>query len=439
MVLKRTICYEVKRIYGYFNKAFIYMNNDTISKEKRPLRYLIVTADKFPPIRVDVSVLFGYEMIKRGHNIDWLMQSEKYAEATQEVNWNGSRVFVGASNEGVSIFSRIKKNILSLSLDSKMFQLASDGKYDFIQVKDKFMSAILAIIASRRNNCKLFYWLSYPFPEASIYEAKVGIARYPMLYLIRGYIFKFLLYKIIAPCADHLFVQSEQMKRDLENNGVSIEKLTTVPMGVSLDYFQHLILKDIKYKSNEKNVVYMGTLIATRKLDFIIQAFSRVLQITPNAKLYMVGPEERPNDMAILESEARRLGIENNIVFTGGLSRSEALAYVNIADVCVSPFYPTPILNSTSPTKLIEYMMMKKPVVVNDHPEQSLVVSESEAGICVPYRRDAFAQAIIKILSDDTLAKIMGEKGYEYVKRYRTYEYLSQQVESCYLKLCRDC
>jgi len=404
----------------------------------RPLKYLFLSADKFPPFRVDVLTLFGQEMVKRGHKIDWLLQSEKHEEKFHEQMWCETRVFVGPSNEGESRLSRIKKHFQSIVLDLKVFQLASNNQYDFIQVKDKFLSAIFAIFAARKNKCKFFYWLSYPFPESSIYEAKVGTARYPFLYLIRGYVFKFLLYKIIARWADHIFVQSEQMKKDVVEEGVDINKVTAVPMGVSLDSFKELQdVDDIKFEPQGKVIVYLGTLLSTRKLDFVIRVFALVLEEIPDAKLYMVGPEELPGDMKTLKKEAKRLGITDKIIFTGGLPRPEALAYLKIANVCVSPFYPTPILNSTSPTKLVEYMVMRKPVVANDHPEQSLVISESEAGICVPYEEKTFAQGIVRILLDPVLAKEMGDRGYEYAVKYRTYEYLSGLVEQCYLKLCR--
>ena len=57
------------------------------------------------------------------------------------------------------------------------------------------------------------------------------------------------------------------------------------------------------------------------------------------------------------------MGVAASVIFTGQLPRQEALRYVQDADVCVSPFYPTAVLNSTSPTKLVEYMAMGKAVI----------------------------------------------------------------------------
>jgi len=78
---------------------------------------------------------------------------------------------------------------------------------------------------------------------------------------------------------------------------------------------------------------------------------------------------------------------------------------------------------------------MGKPVVANDHPEQKLVISESGGGICVPYQEKEFANAIIYLLQNPTLAKTMGEKGRTYVEKKREYSKICDLVENQYDKL----
>ena len=74
-------------------------------------------------------------------------------------------------------------------------------------------------------------------------------------------------------------------------------------------------------------------------------------------------------DEQFLQQKVKRLGLTESVVFTGYVPMFEAWGFVCKADVCVSPMFPTFILKSSSPTKLIEYMAMGRPVVVNDHPE----------------------------------------------------------------------
>jgi glycosyltransferase involved in cell wall biosynthesis len=114
------------------------------------------------------------------------------------------------------------------------------------------------------------------------------------------------------------------------------------------------------------------------------------------------------------------------------LPMNEAWGYIQCAKVCVSPFRPSPVLNSTSPTKVVEYLAWNRPVVVNDHPDQSKVLRESGAGIVVPYEIDPFARAIVELLKDEKKAEAMAAGGREYVRTHRSYDAIATQVEQVY-------
>lgn len=413
------------------------MKDKQNSNTERKLKFLFVSADKFPPFRVDVSVLFGKQLANKGHSIHWILQSDDNCSEAYQTSWNGGLVWVGAMDNGKNITSRLKKHLLRLTNEFRIFRLLSNNNYDFIQVKDEFFSAILAIIATRNNKAKFFYWLSYPFPEADLYDVKAGLARYPFIYYIRGHFSKWLMYKIILPRASHIFVQSEQMKKDIALMNIPVEKMSAVPMGVSLETipYQSESIRRKDINSNRNNIVYLGTLQKSRKMDFLVRVLKLVLEDIDNCTLYFVGGSEDLSEQAILTDESKRLGVIDNVIITGFLPRQEAFEYVKQADVCVSPFFPTPILNSTSPTKLVEYMAMGKPVVANDHPEQKLMIQESEAGFCVPYNEKAFAEAIIYILRNPASSQEMGRKGRHYVENKRSYEKIADYVEGEYFRL----
>ena len=405
-------------------------------QSKSKLRFLFVSSDKFPPFRVDVSTLFGKKLAERGHIIDWLLQSDETLHSAYQTEWSGCNVLVGPTDNGTSMASRSKKNLRDIFHDFKMFRMLRKNKYNFILIKDKFISALMAIVASKVFKVKFIYWLSFPIPEFYLYELREGTARYPLIYWIRGYFSKILLYHIIMPCSDHVFVQSKQMKKDIALQGISEDKMTAVPMGVSTEEIPFFGYKKEQDKPDKKIVLYLGTLIKARKMDFLIRAFAKVLRKEENAKLYLVGGGDDPSDEQLLKDEIRRLGIEDAVFMTGFVPQQEAWAYVKEADVCVSPYYPTPIFNSTSPTKLIEYMALGKAVVANDHPEQRLVISESKAGICVPYEENAFAEAILYLLNHPEKAKEMGIRGRKYVEKHRSYEQIADLVETKLLQVC---
>ncbi len=401
----------------------------------KKFKFLFCTADRFPPFRVDVAVLFGEELVGRGHEIDWILQSEGPCMKSYQTVWSGGRAWVGKTDLGETRSHRLKKHLFNIIHSLRMFPLTCRNHYDFIQVKDQFIAGVLGLIVARLNDIPFYYWLSYPFPEAALYGARIGTARYRYFYWLKGFVFRFLLYRVILPNCNHVFVQSEQMKEDVASHCIHREKITAVPMGVDRNIFSdEQYGREAGLNLGNNAIVYLGTLIRARKIDFLIRVLGYVRKERSGAMLYLVGKGEDREDIAVLEREANRLGLAEAVRITGFLPQGEALKYVKYASVCVSPFYPTPILNSTSPTKVVEYMALGKPVVANDHPEQRKVINESGGGICVPYDERSFAEAILKILSDQESAKKMGESGRRYVLAHRSYERIADIVENRYYR-----
>jgi glycosyltransferase involved in cell wall biosynthesis len=401
------------------------------------MRLLVVSSDTYPPTRVDVSVLFGQVLAQRGHQIDWILQSEAACAKPYRAQWGGGEVRVGATDLGQSLLRRLHKHALGFANDCRLFSSLRHGHYDVIEVKDKFLAGLLAVIARRLFHTRFIYWLSFPFPEYYLLRAKDGTARYPFLYVWRGAAFHWLLYHCLLPAADHVFVQSEQMRLDVAAHGIPIDKMTAVPMGVQADKFAASDADPVRHVLPEgvPCVLYLGSLDKVRRLDFMIRAFALVRDAMPTAQLFIVGRGEDPSDEIVLEQEVARLNLGSSVVFIGQLPQQQALQYVREADVCASPLFPTSVLRAASPTKLVEYLAMGKAVVANDHPEQKRVIEESGSGFSVPFEERPFADALLKLLQNPELAREMGERGRRYAIEHRSYETIADSVEKRLLAL----
>jgi glycosyltransferase involved in cell wall biosynthesis len=123
------------------------------------------------------------------------------------------------------------------------------------------------------------------------------------------------------------------------------------------------------------------------------------------------------------------------VQFTGFVPIEKAWSYAASAAVCMSPFYPTPVLNSASPTKLVEYLALGRPVVCNNHPEQSEIIKESGAGLCVNWGAQAFADAMVWMLEHPDEAETMAAKGPAWVAANRTYPIIAENVWRKYQEL----
>jgi glycosyltransferase involved in cell wall biosynthesis len=319
----------------------------------------------------------------------------------------------------------------------RVFGLLRTHRYSLVQIKDKYIGALLAIAAAKLHGVPVFYWLAFPHGEASLYAARQGVARYPLLYSLRGALQRFVLYRVIIPACTHVFVQSEQMRRDIAGEGIALEHMTAVPSSVNLRDFDAPPGLADDVPAAQPTVVYLGTLMRERQLDFIVRVHALVVSAVPEARLKLVGSGWMPDDEQLLRREAERLGIGGSMTITGWLPMPEAWDHVRRASVCVSPYSPVPILRSTSPTKLIEYMALGKAVVANDHPEQADVLRDSGGGIVCAWDEREFAAAIIELLRDPQRCAQMGAAGRRYVAEHRTHWAMVELVCGRYQRYLR--
>jgi glycosyltransferase involved in cell wall biosynthesis len=399
------------------------------------MKLLYITEDRFPPFRADVVELFAVCIPGKGHRISWLMQRGSAAAgcSLSEV-WHSSKVYIIPRVGVKGLIGRIMNAFLALLGEWAVVPLAIRGKYDAIQVRDKFFTCISAWIAARMTGAKFFFWMSYPFAESRIYLAINGLTTKRISFWIKGWLSYFLLYFFILRVADHVFVQSDQMLEDVRRHGIPGSKMTVVPMGIN----KGQVLTAGAAREPDRltpRLLYLGTLVRIRRLDFLIRMLKIVHQRYPGARLFFVGDGENPEDRVLLEEEVSRNGLENHVVFTGFLPMEEAWRHVEHADICFSPFYPIPMLLSTSPTKLIEYMAKAKNVVANEHPEQCRVLAESGVGRCIPWSEAAFAEEVCRLLDHPEEAKSMAAKGPDYVRAFRTYDVIAAQLDKTYRQL----
>ncbi|MFO1378446.1 MAG: glycosyltransferase family 4 protein [Steroidobacteraceae bacterium] len=399
---------------------------------------LCFARERYPTHRVDITELFGRELIGRGHEIDFVMQAASTAVTPGPTSWNGRTVWVGAARGGTGLVSRLRHQWAAVAHDFRCLSMARRDRYDAIQVRDKFLIAAWVALTARRRGQKFFYWLSFPEPEAQLLRVRDGTARYRWLTAIRGGFFWLLLYRWILPRCDHVFVQSERMRRDVAACGIPSQKMTAVPMGipaVDLDRFSG-VASEVSQDLRRRSVVlgYLGTMVIRRQLTVLVDMLADLVRRGIDVRLLFVGDGEHASDREAIEDRARQLGVRDRIEITGFLKRDVALRKIQEVDIALSPFFPTPILLSTSPTKLIEYMALGLPVVANDHPEQRLILRESRAGVRVPWGARHFARAVAYLCRlPDASRRAVGMRGREWVRLHRSYDRIADVVESAYL------
>lgn len=398
------------------------------------MRIFYFVSDSFPAWRVDVAELFSVELRKLGLETSWSMRRDG-SGTFQRLRSDGQDIYLpfGVGNGALAapLLCRIGEFASELLITAK---LLFGKRYDAIQVRDnRYSAAFFALLAARIRGARFTFWLSFPFPENDLLKAQAATGVKRHFLTLRGRIARWWLYGVVLRHADHVFVQSERMKQDVAAYGISPDKMTAVPMGIPCRLAS--MMRSPKPPIEPGKVVYLGTFSRPRRLETIVEAFAAALKEVPSARLYFVGRGDVPEDRVFLEHTCHEMGLADKVTFCGFLPLDEAWAVAASAAICLSPFFPTPVLESASPTKLIEYMALGRPVVANDHPEQSAVLQASGAGICVPWGAETFSGAIVHLLRHPSEAEAMGAKGPAWVDENRRYDHLAEHVFRVYSDL----
>ncbi len=408
---------------------------------KRTMRLLFFPREDYPTDRVRINVLFGRELISRGHAIDLVMQAADEHVPVGAYDWHGRTLWVGPGDSRPGLLHRLRKVWLDVVHDLRFLRTADASRYDGVLVSDKFVTASIAALLARMRGLRFFFWLTFPYPEADLETARSGTAMFGRLAIVRGVLTRWLLRRVILPRSDHVFVQSERMGRDLCAYGVPPENMSPIPTGFDLADIPPAGPESERTEPGAVTLGYLGTLNTMRRLDVLVEMLALLRAAGMNARLLFVGDAANPAHRRALERRIAALGLTDSVEITGNLSQADALRRLSRAQVCLSPFPRSPLLDVASPTKMVEYFALGIPVVANDQPEQRAMLRETKAGVCVPWGARHFARGVRWLVARTPEERAaMGRRGRAYVERERTYARIADDVERvCLEVIARGC
>ncbi len=178
------------------------------------------------------------------------------------------------------------------------------------------------------------------------------------------------------------------------------------------------------FSPEEKVILSIGQIKKRKGLDILIKAMPKILGKIPNARL-VIGSSI--GDESIYKNLAEDLGISKNILIVKPLT-SEKLAglYSRCNIFALTSRY---IDHQFEGYGVVygEAGLLKKPVVAADSGGVSDAVRDNETGILVPENNvEATAEAIVKILSDDSLARRLGEGGFKFANERNWDNYMKK-------------
>lgn len=200
----------------------------------------------------------------------------------------------------------------------------------------------------------------------------------------------------------------------LYKTGVTKE-ITPISCGIDLEIFnaqaEHTDLKNKYAIPAGKNILFVGRMDREKKVDVLIRAMELIVKAVPATNLVLVGKGEEREDWEKLAAE---LGLSQRVIFTGFVPDEELASVYALAD-CFAIACPVELQSIAT----MQAMAIGLPVVaVNVMALPELVHHDENGYLFDDEDYQATAKFLIKLLTDDKLRLMMGQKSLEIIKQH---------------------
>ncbi|MGO9444955.1 MAG: TIGR04063 family PEP-CTERM/XrtA system glycosyltransferase [Thiobacillaceae bacterium] len=235
--------------------------------------------------------------------------------------------------------------------------------------------------------------------------------------------------------ADAVTVICEGLRRDLIRRGIPGEKITVIPNGVDIEKFSLSGEPDVtlstKLALEGKRVLgFIGSFYAYEGLDLLLDALPEILSHQPDVKILLVGggPQE-----ANLRAQAKRLGVDDKVVFTGRVPHHEVNRYYDLVDVLVYARHLMRLTDLVTPLKPLEAMAQGRLFVASDVGGHKELIQDGRTGILFP-AGDAMAlsQTVVSLLNHPDQWPRLRANGRHFVETERNWKVSVARYEQVY-------
>ncbi|MBS3777344.1 MAG: glycosyltransferase family 4 protein [Bacteroidales bacterium] len=189
----------------------------------------------------------------------------------------------------------------------------------------------------------------------------------------------------------------------IQQVGVDPEKLIKIPNTPPQSFAEIPSNPKILERYKDHFVLfYLGNIDVLRGVDVAIEALPEMIQYIPNIKLVLAGRTWKGSDPM---GRAQKLGVSSYLDFAGWLSVDQIPSYIRASDIC---FHIPPVLREendrTVATKIYQYLIIGKPILVAQQKMEKELVEQFEVGMAIRENDvQDFAQKVIQIYQDQSM------------------------------------
>jgi glycosyltransferase involved in cell wall biosynthesis len=217
----------------------------------------------------------------------------------------------------------------------------------------------------------------------------------------------------------------------VEHFGVDPNKISLVYNGVDVNLFRMPDQSELLTRYSIPKIVYVGRIISKKGIDILIKAMPETLKTFPNACFVFVGG----GNISFYKEMVKNKGIpEKNYLFTGHMGYLERAKIFREATVFVNPSF-----FENCSISILEAMSSGCAVIASNVGGNPELIQSGKNGLLVrAFDNKEFARAIISLLKDERLNRMIGKEARQTVERSfsstkcakDTYEVYRQTIDS---------
>lgn len=150
---------------------------------------------------------------------------------------------------------------------------------------------------------------------------------------------------------------------------------------------------EVAFESAHPVILYAGTFEAYQGIDVLVNAFARVLERRPDARLLLVGGTDE--QVKKIRNLVAQLQLNHACTLTGRVSKTDAMRFTRAAQVLVSPR----LHGTNTPLKIYEQLASGKPLVATKIWSHTQVLDDQVCYLVDP-EPQSLADGIVAALDD---------------------------------------
>jgi len=370
--------------------------------------------------------------------------SERYGKKERELSLfhiDAGKEWRGGQRQSFLLARELQKKgypfFFVVQPESPLYQKASEARLPLFPLKIRSEFDLWAIFrlarAMKRHKCVLAHF--HDAHAVAIGSSAARLAKVPLRIISRRVDFPlkrnvFSRRKYVKD-VDAIIAISEGVKKVLVEGGLAPQCIEVIPSGIDFSPFEEITSRDFlrrefSFAADDYLVGIVAQLEDHKGHRYLVEATKILKDKAPRIKIIVVGSGSLRME---LDRQVRTLGVEDIVFFLG--FREDIPEILSSLDLFVLSSFLEGMGSS-----LLDAMACRLPIVATEAGGVPEVVIHQETGLLVPPRDpQALAQAILKLYNDRTLARELGERGFEVVHKKYSAEAMAGKIVAFYERL----